>query len=639
MMKNSEKRNEKLYIITIIGSILILVGMMLYNHFSHYFSISSKMQNMGMGMITETKQIIENYLTKNLHAVQTTAITLEYMIENQMSPETIEDFLIYESDKYTREIDENFTGIYGFLNGEYIHGAGWIPDEDYNPTERDWYRSAKEASGEVTLVSPYIDEITGNLILSISKMFPDQNSVISIDITLNEIQHIIATNPMNDLGNTFLVDKSGLIISHCDQRENGKNYLSDGQMSSIIQTVFSAPTSYFSRELYGNDCQILSKQITDDWYLVMVLDKKLFFHDVHKSLTNNILLFSVLSSLIIFFYIYTFKMLKKSMETERNSNKKIEQTNSNLIRALVRTIDAKDRYTNGHSIRVADYAVRIAKQLGKSKEEQQIIYYSGLLHDVGKIRVPEDIINKPGKLTPEEFEHIKLHPVTGYQIIKDIYDDKMLALGVKYHHERYDGKGYPNGLSGENIPEIARIIGVADTYDAMASNRSYRKALPQEKVREEIVNGKGTQFDPQIADIMLQMIDEDTEYKLKEDDSLQKTILFVDDDLMNIRILEFIMKDDPLYKIVSVTSGREALELIDKLKIDLIILDVEMPDMDGFETLKEIRKKYDTPVAFMTGNKDIETIQKAAELGVEDYIGKPIVPLSLKETIHNLFNE
>ena len=639
MMKNSEKRNEKLYIITIIGSILILVGMMLYNYFSHYFSISSKMQNMGMGMITETKQIIENYLTKNLHAVQTTAITLEYMIENQMSPETIEDFLIYESDKYTREIDENFTGIYGFLNGEYIHGAGWIPDEDYNPTERDWYRSAKEASGEVTLVSPYIDEITGNLILSISKMFPDQNSVISIDITLNEIQHIIATNPMNDLGNTFLVDKSGLIISHCDQRENGKNYLSDGQMSSIIQTVFSAPTSYFSRELYGNDCQILSKQITDDWYLVMVLDKKLFFHDVHKSLTNNILLFSVLSSLIIFFYIYTFKMLKKSMETERNSNKKIEQTNSNLIRALVRTIDAKDRYTNGHSMRVADYAVRIAKQLGKSKEEQQIIYYSGLLHDVGKIRVPEDIINKPGKLTPEEFEHIKLHPVTGYQIIKDIYDDKMLALGVKYHHERYDGKGYPNGLSGENIPEIARIIGVADTYDAMASNRSYRKALPQEKVREEIVNGKGTQFDPQIADIMLQMIDEDTEYKLKEDDSLQKTILFVDDDLMNIRILEFIMKDDPLYKIVSVTSGREALELIDKLKIDLIILDVEMPDMDGFETLKEIRKKYDTPVAFMTGNKDIETIQKAAELGVEDYIGKPIVPLSLKETIHNLFNE
>ena len=639
MMKNSEKRNEKLYIITIIGSILILVGMMLYNYFSHYFSISSKMQNMGMGMITETKQIIENYLTKNLHAVQTTAITLEYMIENQMSPETIEDFLIYESDKYTREIDENFTGIYGFLNGEYIHGAGWIPDEDYNPTERDWYRSAKEASGEVTLVSPYIDKITGNLILSISKMFPDQNSVISIDITLNEIQHIIATNPMNDLGNTFLVDKSGLIISHCDQRENGKNYLSDGQMSSIIQTVFSAPTSYFSRELYGNDCQILSKQITDDWYLVMVLDKKLFFHDVHKSLTNNILLFSVLSSLIIFFYIYTFKMLKKSMETERNSNKKIEQTNSNLIRALVRTIDAKDRYTNGHSIRVADYAVRIAKQLGKSKEEQQIIYYSGLLHDVGKIRVPEDIINKPGKLTPEEFEHIKLHPVTGYQIIKDIYDDKMLALGVKYHHERYDGKGYPNGLSGENIPEIARIIGVADTYDAMASNRSYRKALPQEKVREEIVNGKGTQFDPQIADIMLQMIDEDTEYKLKEDDSLQKTILFVDDDLMNIRISEFIMKDDPLYKIVSVTSGREALELIDKLKIDLIILDVEMPDMDGFETLKEIRKKYDTPVAFMTGNKDIETIQKAAELGVEDYIGKPIVPLSLKETIHNLFNE
>ena len=364
----------------------------------------------------------------------------------------------------------------------------------------------------------------------------------------------------------------------------------------------------------------------------------MLFHEVNSTLARNILLCGLISALIVFFYVYTFKGIQQSMELERNSNQKIELTNMNMIRALVRTIDAKDRYTNGHSIRVAEYALRIAKELGKSEEEQQIIYYAGLLHDVGKTRVPEDIINKPGKLTDEEFEQIKIHPVTGYHILKDIYEDKTIALGVKFHHERYDGKGYPSGLTGENIPEIARIIGVADTYDAMASNRSYRSALPQEKVREEIEKGKGTQFDPQIADIMLQMIDSDKEYNLKENDSLQKTILVVDDDYMNIRMIELIMKGDPMYKIISATNGKEALKLLDEVSVDLIILDVEMPGMDGFETFSHIRKRHSIPVVFMTGNKDIETIHKATKLGIDDYISKPFVPLALKEIIHSILN-
>ena len=164
--------------------------------------------------------------------------------------------------------------------------------------------------------------------------------------------------------------------------------------------------------------------------------------------------------------------------------------NTNIIRALAYTIDAKDRYTSGHSQRVADYSLAIAKRMGKSEEEQKIIYNAALLHDVGKIRVPEEVINKPGKLTDEEFDQIRIHPVSGYHILKDIHDDARVAYGAKYHHERYDGKGYPNGLEGENIPEIARIIGVADAYDAMASNRSYRSALPQGVVRSEIEKGK-----------------------------------------------------------------------------------------------------------------------------------------------------
>lgn len=141
----------------------------------------------------------------------------------------------------------------------------------------------------------------------------------------------------------------------------------------------------------------------------------------------------------------------------------------------------------------------------------------------------------------------------------------------------------------KNIPEIARILGVADTYDAMTSNRSYRSALSG-KVRSEIEKGKGTQFDAEIADVMLQMMDEDKEYCLRESDSVQKTVLMVDDDVLNIRIVENFLKEETKCKIVEATSGKEALKRLDEMPVDLIILDVEMPEMDGFATLSKIRK-------------------------------------------------
>jgi putative two-component system response regulator len=187
-----------------------------------------------------------------------------------------------------------------------------------------------------------------------------------------------------------------------------------------------------------------------------------------------------------------------------------------VVKSLAEAIDAKDTYTNGHSGRVAQYAKLIAGRAGYSPEKQNDIYMMGLLHDVGKIGIPDAVINKPARLTEDEFEVIKNHPVMGARILKNIKEMPELATGARWHHERYDGKGYPDGLKGEEIPEEARIIAVADAYDAMSSRRSYRGILPQEVVREEIGNGHGTQFDPTFADIMLEMIDEDTDYSMKE---------------------------------------------------------------------------------------------------------------------------
>lgn len=336
---------------------------------------------------------------------------------------------------------------------------------------------------------------------------------------------------------------------------------------------------------------------------------------------------------------YNNELLKKVNEQTgelRQQQKRTKELFVQTVTALSEAVDAKDRYTSGHSKRVAEYSLMIAVRLGKSKEEQDEIYRAGLLHDVGKIRIPVDIINKPGKLTEDEFNIIKVHPVTGYHILSGISGSEQIAIAAKYHHERYDGKGYPNGLVGDNIPEVARILGVADSYDAMTSNRSYRSGLQQDVVREEILKGRGTQFDPEIADIMLQLMEEDKNYTMRQTDSLQRKILVVDDEEMNHKMLSHIMKDEPRYEIVAVKSGHDALKALNRERFDLIFLDVMMPEMDGLETLRHIRKIYNTPVVLMSGNKTLEAAADFAELGCNDYISKPFLPLLIKEVVHNM---
>lgn len=214
------------------------------------------------------------------------------------------------------------------------------------------------------------------------------------------------------------------------------------------------------------------------------------------------------------------KVIEKYRTAEMDVMKAKQKTAERLFEqtatALVNAIEAKDVYSRGHSMRVAEYSRRIARQLGKSEEECNEIYYAGLLHDVGKIGISYPILTKKGRLTPQEYEQIKRHTTIGKQILSGISEYPYLSIAANSHHERYDGKGYPDKWKGNDIPEIARIISVADAYDAMSSNRSYRAALPQQVVREEIVKGAGTQFDPEIARAMQHLIDLDVDYEMRE---------------------------------------------------------------------------------------------------------------------------
>ncbi|MDB5299743.1 MAG: hypothetical protein JWO87_1406 [Phycisphaerales bacterium] len=169
------------------------------------------------------------------------------------------------------------------------------------------------------------------------------------------------------------------------------------------------------------------------------------------------------------------------------------------VRALTSSIDAKDRYTRGHSERVAVLAAQAAAAIGLPRKTVEQYHIAGLVHDVGKIGIPEAVLTKTGRLTPEEFEHIKKHPVTGYGILKDIPALSEVLPGVLHHHERWDGGGYPHKLVGGDIPLIGRVLALADTFDAMSSNRSYRPAMPRDQVLAEIRRCAGTQFDPALV--------------------------------------------------------------------------------------------------------------------------------------------
>ncbi len=209
----------------------------------------------------------------------------------------------------------------------------------------------------------------------------------------------------------------------------------------------------------------------------------------------------LLDLLTIFIYYLTYFMLE-------HQKKHSESTIQALIQLVSHFIDVRDPYTREHSSHVGKYSRMIAERMGFSKEDQRNIYYMGLLHDVGKVLIPSEILKKTEKLTDEEWQIMKKHTTYGAEILKNFEYIPYVKEAVLYHHERYDGGGYMSGLKGNEIPLVARIICVADSYDAMATDRAYRNKLPREVILSEIEKNKGKQFDPEIASIMVELIKE-----------------------------------------------------------------------------------------------------------------------------------
>ncbi len=439
---------------------------------------------------------------------------------------------------------------------------------------------------------------------------------------------------------TTPLTKGLFYISEADNSYNRGNFYIASQISTYSIYIIAVYLLIKYRK------SLRRKELVFFWsYVVLPM-----FAQMIQMATYGIAALNVTITLVLMLiFIFIQSEIKLEMERKEHALKKIEVDHmeilqdhqerliDQIITALSNTVEAKDIYTGGHSARVAAYVREIMCRMGAGEQEQIDAYYMGLLHDVGKIRVPDSIINKNGRLTDEEYEQMKLHTVAGYHILKEVTMIPDLAMGARWHHERYDGKGYPNGLSGENIPLIARIISVADSYDAMTSNRSYRKTMPQQEVRQEIEKGMGTQFDPKIAQIMLDMIDEDNDYEMKQViSSYGKNILLIDDDEMVSHFVQLALKDEN-YIFTYADNADEGILLMQEEKFDLVLLDVEMKGKNGFDVLKWIRDNgIKIKVILLTGDKEMHIIKQGEALGANDYVTKPILLPILRESIENV---
>ena len=285
-----------------------------------------------------------------------------------------------------------------------------------------------------------------------------------------------------------------------DSSWNGE-FTTDGSYILIYPKEYNFEVKAGDQQTFGfiahteRDAEILSYEI-------------IYHREVH--LLANPLFWLIIAMMIVLlvvnivdlYYLHKFDMLQKSHDENRQV---LEQS----FNTFAKIIDAKDSYTKGHSMRVAIYSRLIAAEMGMSKEEQDRIYLIGMMHDIGKIGVTDVILNKPGHLTNYERDVIQTHVDVGGEILRDFTSIPDIADGARYHHERWDGNGYSGHLKGSEIPVIARIICVADSFDAMSSERCYRKSLSMDQIKGELKSCSGKQFDPEIVPYMIKLINEE----------------------------------------------------------------------------------------------------------------------------------
>ena len=465
-----------------------------------------------------------------------------------------------------RRFNDEFDDIYTGFADKFFLGSDQsnLPKmSGIDPTGRQWYIDAVRKNSLV-VTEPYTDIKTGQVISSIA--YPIKTpipGVIGTDIYLEDLHSFLNEAEYDDRAKIFLISKAGKLLYTNDDNFGtiGENFdlKEKGLFRSWIEQMMAGKEGICRFPWHGVAYYGIFVPIkTSGWSLVVSLPISAFFEESQTFIIRAVLIALVgifLLFLVIYFIIkeitkpleaisltaqklsngdlqakfehsgtaeveylahslevmrtniVTLLEKKESLvETTGKQKEEIETLYNQTIKALAEAIEEKDDYTRGHCERVAYYSERIGRLLGWDEEQLKMLRHAAILHDIGKIGVPINILHKPGRLEPEEYEIIKSHPQLGYQILHNISSLEAVSIAVFQHHERVDGRGYPNGLKGTEIVPMAKIIMVADTYDAMTSDRAYRKAMTDKEARKELWRCAGTQFDEDIVKLFCESV-------------------------------------------------------------------------------------------------------------------------------------
>lgn len=540
-MKKKKEHSFLQYILTLTITLLALGSIVVYTFGSFYSIAMEDAVTIGKNSVSQEAERLNNFLLRGLDVLQVTGLVVDSMMRDNAAPEEIERFLLQESEDYAVAIDENFTGIYGVFDHVYLDGIGWVPDADYVPQERPWYITAYEGGGKPMVVSPYLDAQTGSIMISVSQLLSDGESVVSLDIVMDEMQELAEEMQLNGTGHGLIVDREGLVVAHYDPAQKGLNYLTDEdmqgtEMQELVRRVLASGGEAVTMDIRGEECMIFSQEVQRDWFVIMVVNTADLFRRVQVNLWRNILLSLLIFVVVGYFcttsYLNRNKAIKYAEElkeyqatleerVERQTRKIEKQTRErirmqeNVIEGMATIIESRDYSTGQHVRNTKKYVSMMADHMLErgiypeivDKVFTERIRNAAPLHDVGKIFISDVILNKPGKFTPEEFEIMKTHSALGSDIVSKILGDNadpelvQMAKDVTCcHHEKWDGTGYPSGLRGEAIPLAARIMAVADVFDALVNKRVYKEAMPEETAFAILREDAGSHFDPVIVE-------------------------------------------------------------------------------------------------------------------------------------------
>lgn len=555
-MKPKKGHNRVQYILTL-AITLFALGIIAFYTFASFYSVAMEdAVTIGKNSVSQEAEELNNFLLQGLDVLQVTGLVVDSMMRDGAAPEEIEKFLLQESADYARNIDENFTGIYGVFDGVYLDGIGWVPDDDYIPQERVWYTTALEGDGRPMVVSPYLDAQTGSIMISVSQLLSDKKSVVSLDIVMDEMQVMAEDIQLNGEGYGFMIDKNGLVVAHHDVLQKGKNYLDDedmqgSQLQEMTRKILSSGGNAVTMELDGEECMIFSKEVQQDWYVVMVINTADLFERVKVTLWRNILVSVLIFIVVGYFCTSSYRNRNKATryaeelknyqttleERVEAQTKKIKEQalerirmQESVIEGMAAIIESRDNSTGEHVRNTKRYVSMMADYMLENNiypeevDEKFTVYIRNAapLHDVGKILISDVILNKPGRFTPEEFEIMKTHAFLGGDIVEKILagnaEPELLQMArdiVCCHHEKWDGSGYPRGLRGSEIPLSARIMAVADVFDALVCKRVYKEAMAEEHAFSILREDAGKHFDPVLVDVFF-AIREDVHQYLQE---------------------------------------------------------------------------------------------------------------------------